>query len=113
MPARTRHIRKPRTISIGTSKYRVGKAATRSVSKADGVKTVSIAKKGGGTLSRTVTVTNAEGKTGAKAGLGRYAKKHVVTNEDGSKTYTKKTGATVTKSAFTASEGAKPKRARS
>lgn len=98
MVAASRTVRHRRTIKVGEKKYLVGKKATRSVVKDAGVKTVSLAKKAGGSVVKTLTGgADAAGATNKNLRLGAYARANKVVNEDGSTTYTKKGGGTVTK----------------
>jgi hypothetical protein len=79
-------------IKIGSDRYRVGKA-TKTVTKADNTKTVSYAKKAGGTVTKSIT-RSATGTGGYR--IGKYARAHATTNDDGSVTYATKKGGTKT-----------------
>jgi hypothetical protein len=90
---KTRRVRVKRTIKVGADSYKIGRKATRSVTKnAEGTsKTVSLAKRGGGAIVKTLT-KSADAKN---LKIGRYARNHATANADGSTTYAKKGGGTV------------------
>lgn len=93
MAVRERTVRRPRVERVNASedKFLVGRSAKRTVSRADGVRTVAL-KTGHGTMTKTFT-KSADAKNSR---LGAYARKHKTVNADGSVTYAKKGGGTVT-----------------
>lgn len=108
----TRTVRRRRTVKIGENRYRVGKQATRTATKENGVKTVTLQKKTGGAITKVIS-KSADAKNlriGAKA---RSDPRNTsVVNPDGSvtKTFYKAGGGTVTKTISAAADAKKKKK---